>query len=446
MVNLEKIKPGQKIKVSTQKQDFEGIVMPSEDPNTLFIKLNSGYNTGIKKNKIKKIKTLKTTKKTVTLKSAKIKTNKSLPTISILHTGGTIASKVDYSTGAVFAKFKPEDLLEMFPELKDIAQIRSRLVRNMWSDDMRFDHYNLLAKEVQKEVQQGVDAVIITHGTDTLHFSSAALAFILKNPPIPILLVGAQRSSDRGSSDAFLNLICAAQFITKSDFAGVALCMHSSMADNTCSILSPTKVRKMHASRRDAFRPINTSPIALVAKQGKIDFKTKDYLKKDQNKNKAKSAQLNLELFNPKLKIGLIKARPQMFSEEFEAYKKFDGLILEGTGLGHFPISKIDEFTQEHKSIFKQLRELAQKMPVVMSSQTIFGRINMNVYSPGRELLKTGVLGNLHDMTPETTFIKLAWLLSNYSAKEIKEKNLINQNFRGEITKCSEPEEDFLEN
>ncbi|MBS3096655.1 asparaginase, partial [Candidatus Woesearchaeota archaeon] len=182
----------------------------------------------------------------------------------ILHTGGTIASKVDYRSGGVVAAFSPEDIVSMFPELAEIANIDSELIANMWSDDLRFPHFKLIAKVIEKKLKEGVDGIIIGMGTDNLAVASAALTFIVEQTPVPIILVGAQRSSDRGSSDAGMNLICAAEFIAKTDFAGVAICMHEHSDDKTCAVLPPTKTKKLHSSRRDAFKPVNDTIIARV--------------------------------------------------------------------------------------------------------------------------------------------------------------------------------------
>jgi glutamyl-tRNA(Gln) amidotransferase subunit D len=413
--------------LKTSLGTFHGIVV-SEKDDLIVIKLENGYQVSIKRSEIismekknapeKKIKEIKTSEK---------KEDKNLPLISILHTGGTIASKVDYETGAVKAQFKPEELLEMVPELSKIARIKSRLVRNMMSDDMRFAHYNLIASEIKKEIESGTDGIIITQGTDTLHYTSAALSFILDGLSIPVIIVGSQRSSDRGSSDATHNLLAAAYFISHSDFSGVAICMHNSMEDGTCAILPPCKTRKMHSSRRDAFKPINSAEIAIVDyANGKVQFSSSLRGKKDET--------LNLMPINPELKIAFIKSHPNMSASEVACFAGFDGIVLEGTGLGHMPISKTDEFTEENAKIFSEIEKLSKKSIVAMSAQTIFGRIDMNVYSPGRKLIEAGVLGNYSDMTPETTLIKLAWLLSNFTGEDIIKKNLLLKNFRGELS------------
>jgi len=421
-------KTGDNVIVDTKDKEVKGILMPvpESEGEVVILKLESGYNIGIDKKDVKEIKLVKSYSEKKQ-KTAEIKQNKKLPTVSILHTGGTIASKVDYKTGGVIAKFSPGEIIGMFPELTKIANIKSRKIASMQSEMMRFPHYNIMAKEIEKEIKSGTDGIIITHGTDTMHYSSAALRFILEDLSVPVILVGSQRSSDRGSSDAGLNLISACYFIANSDFADVAICMHENLSDESCLILPALKTRKMHTSRRDAFRPINTTPVARVNFNDKnISFMKKGYSKKDNKK-------LKLKLFNEKIKVGLIKTHTNMFAEEFLAYKNFDGLVVEGTGLGHLPNEETDEYTKENKKIFDSLKEMIKNgLITVMSSQTIYGRIQMNVYTPMRELQEIGVLGHLSDMTPEITFIKLAWLLSNYKKKEVKD--LITKNLKGEIS------------
>jgi len=422
-------KTGDSVIVETKEKKINGVLMPvpESEGNIVILKLESGYNVGIDKKSIKSIKLVESYKEKKE-KTSEVKFDKKLPTVSILHTGGTIASKVDYKTGAVSAKFSAAEIMDMFPELKKIANIKSRKIASMQSEMMRFPHYNLMAKEIEKEIKSGTEGIIITHGTDTMHYTSAALRFILDDLPVPVVLVGSQRSSDRGSTDAGLNLVSACYLIANSDFADVAICMHENLDDESCLILPALKTRKMHTSRRDAFRPINSLPVARVNLNEKnISFMKKDYDKKDKNK------KLKLRLFNEKIKVGIVKTHTNMFAEEFLTYKNFDGLVVEGTGLGHLPNEEIDEHTKENKKIFDSLKKMiSEGLLVVMSSQAIYGRIQMNVYTPLRELQDIGVLGHLSDMTPETAFIKLAWLLSNYKKEEVKE--LITKNIRGEIS------------
>lgn len=399
---------------------MDGILVKSDDKH-ITLKLDSGYNVGIAKHRVTRI-----VEKDVELsKAPDVKSahqNSSLPKVLILHTGGTIASKIDYKTGAVNARFEPSELIELFPELKELAHIDSQLISNMMSDDLRFEHYNIIAREIEKEHSK-YKGIIITHGTDTLHYTSAALSFIFEHLNIPVVLVGSQRSSDRGSSDSAINLISAVSFIVNTSLSGVFICMHEDASDNTCTIINGLNARKMHSSRRDAFQSINGNPIA------RVNFFTKEieYLSEYPESSLNSKGTLKIHPFKD-LKIGFVMSHPNMYHEELLAYKDFDGLILEGTGLGHMPISVMDEHTKEHEKIKSTLTELCKKMPVIMTPQTISGIINMNVYSPGRELQEIGVLGNQIALCPETAFIKLAWLLS----QELNVKEEYSKSFRGE--------------
>src|SRR3989344_8597745 len=411
-----KQKVGDLVQISTKKEGISGRLMPSKNKKTI-LKLNSGYNISIDDKNIKSIKKLnqKANKNTAN----KIKQNKSLPKIIILHTGGTLASKVDYETGAVSSQFTPKDILQKYPELKEIACFDSRLIFNGLSENFRFEHYNRLAREIEKV--NDARGIIITHGTDTMAFTSAALSFALDGLSVPVILVGSQRSSDRPSSDAYLNLFLAVKFILETDFRDVGICMHSSMNDDACYILPATKTKKLHSSRRDAFRPINAKPIAEISRDN-IKFFNKNYNKENR--------KLKLKLFNENLRIGILTTHPNMDPSEISLFKSFDGLIIQGTGIGHMPVEGKNE------KILDELKKL--KIPKVMITQSIFGSVNLNVYSTGRKI-RDYLIGDYLDLTLEAAYIKLAWLLSNHP-KDIK--NLFSKNLRNEINERLP--EDFL--
>ena len=427
VLKKRKIEIGHRILVEKGNERYEGLLMPKSpgDPNCLVIKLDNGYNIGIefKKARTKKLKEGKGLRRE--RKKGIVKFDPSKPTISILHIGGTVASRIDYRTGGTFASFTPEDLVEMFPELTGIANIRSRLIFQMYSEDLEFDHWAKMAREVAKEIEKGCSGVIITHGTDTMHYTSAALAFMLQDLPIPVLLVGSQRSSDRGSSDAAMNLLCAANFIANSDFSGVAICMHGSMSDEFCYILPACKTRKMHTSRRDTFRPINDIPVAKVDyRTGGIEFMKRDYAKRDSKR------KLRLDT-NFDKKIAIVKTYPGFSFQELEFYKNYHGIVLEGTGLGHAPVTALDDTTKRHSELLKTIERMTKKgVFIVMTSQCPYGRVNMNVYSPGRDLLKAGVIPAY--MTTETAFVKLGWVLG-HTRDPMEAKRLFSDNLVGEV-------------
>ncbi len=412
------IKVGDKIKVSKEEKYYEGILMPRSfyNPDVLVIKLANGYNIGIEWKNIVKIEKVEEEKKKVARVERKEEIQeKHEKTISILSTGGTIASKVDYRTGGVRPAMTAQDLFEAIPELREIANIEPRTIMQVYSESMNFEHYEKMAKEVFNEIKKGVDGIVIAHGTDTMHYSSAALSFAVQNLGIPVVFVGAQRSSDRGSSDAAVNLISSCLFASQSELAGVFICMHESMSDYACAVHLGTRARKLHASRRDAFKSVNAKPVARVLwREKKIEYLCKDCVNlRDKNKES--------ELFaNFEKKVALIKLHPGFNPEiiDFLIEKSYKGIVLEGTGLGHAP-----------EYVMHAIRNACEHAIVCMTSQCIFGRVNLNVYYTGRDLLKAGVIPC--EMLPEVAFIKLAWALGNFSEEEVKE--IMRKNVAGEI-------------
>ncbi|MFW5865730.1 MAG: Glu-tRNA(Gln) amidotransferase subunit GatD [Nanoarchaeota archaeon] len=439
MATIPDIQENSLVHVTTQHTSYEGILLPSES-DFVVLKLDSGYNIGIDPKRIKEAKLIEKKSASNIPKASLKEQDKTLPEISILHTGGTIASKVDYKTGGVVARFSPEELLELFPELQDIARIDSKLIGNMHSDDFNFSHFNTIASEIHNRAKEGKKRFIVTSGTDFLHYLSAALSFMLKDLPVGVLVVGSQRSSDRGSSDAAMNLICATQFLATTEFQGVGVCMHESTEDNNCLILPGTNIRKMHSSRRDAFKPINTIAYARVDYDKRVVELFRELPKRRIPALPDKIDFIGKPGREHKLRIGMIHSRPHLHPEEFNTYKNYDALVLVGSGLGHFPISKTEGIGPDNTKNKQKIAELAKKMPVVMSTQTIYGRVHLNVYSPARELKDAGVKGHLSTMTPETAYVKIAWLASNTT--KTKAEELFMENMVGELVDI--PEKAFL--
>ncbi|MEM5804597.1 MAG: Glu-tRNA(Gln) amidotransferase subunit GatD [Candidatus Aenigmatarchaeota archaeon] len=421
---------GDKLTLEKAGTIYEGVLMPrinAGDRDCIVLKLKNGYNLGIKAEKGVKVLKSEKAKPKEKAKEIILPFDAKKPTIAIIGTGGTIASRVDYQTGGVVPVNSAGDLVNSIPELKGMANLRCRVLFEMFSEDMNFSHYSDIAKAVADEIRKGCDGVIITHGTDTMHYTAAALSFALRELPVPVVLVGSQRSADRGSSDAAMNMICAANFIIKSDWSGVGICMHGTLSDDYCLIHEGTRVRKMHSSRRDAFQSVNATPIAKVLLDGSVEMLRKEYAKKD----KARKPKV-IEKFERK--VGLLKIYPGIDPAIFRAFSKFRGVVLEGTGLGHASITETDKYTAQNRKIFEELKKLAKKSVVVMSSQCISGRVNMSVYSTGRRLQEIGVVSG-EDMTPEVALVKLAWLLANEPKKA---RELVGQNLAGEISNRGE--------
>src|SRR3989344_1877846 len=358
---------GDIVKVHTEEQAYEGILMPRpeifEKDHTI-IKLENGYNIGIDNTRIKKIEVIKKYEKKKEEKH-KLSHKKGLPTVSILSFGGTISSRVDYRTGGVYADYTAEDFVEMLPELKNVANLKAEKVMGIMSEDFDAEVWKLMARRIAKELNDGeVSGVIVTQGTDTLHFSTAAMSFFLRNLNKPVVFTAAQRSIDRGSSDAFSNLLCAVNAASKFDAASIVTCMHGTSDDSYCILNRGTKVRKMHTSRRDAFRPINELPLAKVYEDGKIEVLNGNYSKRNDGKVKLDS--------NFEKKTASVYFYPGMNPEIFDFYleKKYRGIVIAGTGLGHISTSNPDY------PFIKKLKELIGKnVAIVIAPQTLYGRV-----------------------------------------------------------------------
>lgn len=418
------ISEGDEIKIEKEGEVYKGTLMPRSktgNNDCIVIKLKNGYNLGIEFENVE-LEKLSEGKSKEKEKEAKEVEDAD---ITILHTGGTIASKVSYSEGGVISKFSPKEILDMYPELEEIASVRSKLVEQMLSEDIEFSHYNKIAQAIKKEIKKGVKGVIISHGTDTMHYTSAALSLVLKNVPVPVILVGSQRSSDRPSSDAAMNLISAARFIMETNFKGVGICMHGASSDNYCVVHPGTHARKMHTSRRDAFKTIGDKPIAKINyPEGKIEFLKE--LKSEEGEFKLKN--------NFEEKVALVKTHPSLNPDiiDFYAEKNYKGIVIEGTGLGHAPVNPTESAREDHEKLLEGIERFIEKGGVVaMTSQCIHGRINMNVYETGRKLKEVGVISG-KNMTPETAFVKLSWSLANSNSKKEAE-DVFKTNIAGEI-------------
>ena len=417
---------GDTIKVHKEDITYTGILLdrPEDaDDGYLVIKLSSGYNIGVAIDNTTAELIEKGDKPKIGYDESEIPIDDNKQNISIISTGGTVSSVIDYRTGAVHPKFTASDLVKANPELLDYANYNVKALYNILSENMKTEYWVKASREIADEISDGSDGIVIAHGTDTMHYTSAALSFMLKTP-VPIIITGAQRSSDRPSSDANINLIDSV-IAANGDIAEVCVCMHGSLNDEYTYLHKGTKVRKMHTSRRDTFRSINTQPIAKIENK-KININSNyKYTKRGDN---------NLELKDSiEKKVGFIKSFPGI-SEEFIEYhidKGYKGLVIEGTGLGHVPNNLIDSFK----------RAKYENIPVIMTSQCLYGRVNMNVYSTGREILDSGVISAL-DMTPETTYVKLCWVLGQSDDyQEVKE--IMQTNICGEFSEKSSIK-DFL--
>jgi len=415
---------GDIISLSHEGTEYTGILMPrsqvGSDSFHIVIKLKSGYNIGISIDETTIIHRKKVGTKKIATHDDIIHEDRKLPKVTILSTGGTIASKVDYQTGAVNPALSAKDLYDTVPELKNYANIQADVIMSALSENIHPSDWTKIAHSIASSIHAGVDGVVVAHGTDTLGFTSAALSFALQNLPVPVVLVGSQRSSDRPSSDAAMNLLGATALATKADAAEVMVLMHAETSDSFLHAHRGTRVRKLHTSRRDAFQSVNDCPLFKVDNL-EVEELHHPLLRRDKSRKFA---------LKPKFeeKVALLKTYPGIDNGIINYFVEsaFRGLIIEGSGLGHTP----DKLQGAIKNA------IDAGLIVAMTSQCIFGRTNMNVYRSGVELLDIGVI-SCEDMLPETALAKLMWTLGNSKNSE-KAKEQFLEPLAGEINMRSE--------
>jgi len=416
-------KPGDLVEVSLMKASYQGTLLESPEPGIVLLKLNSGYNIGLVKKEINEIKILKKAEREKE-KGPELKKDNEKPDIAIIMTGGTISSELDSKTGAVSWLTTPEKLFRFYPEVFDkVNVIKVEVPFMMGSENLGFREWQKIARVAVKLLNNPeIKGIIITHGTDTLHYTSAALSFFLRDLHKPVVLTYSQRSTDRASSDANLNLQCAA-IVATSEIAEVVLVGHASTEDNYCYALRGTKVRKLHSSRRDAFKPVNAKPIARIISNA--DDSRIDILGNFNKRNQHGKVILDSKFED---KIALLKFYPGQDPDILDYYRKrgYKGIVIEMLGLGHVATS------ESRNSWTRKIKEIQKKgMIVCAAAQTIYGRLNPMVYSTGRELTRSGIIF-LEDMLAETAFVKLGWVLGKTKNKE-EVKKLMLTNIAGEF-------------
>ena len=387
---------GSVLAVESKGRTFTGTLMPHHEfsaPDTLILKMKSGYNVGIKVYSDSDVKVID--RPVVRVKTdVVVEPKKGLKNVVLIGTGGTIASYVDYRTGAVHPALSTSDMVNAVPEIRDVANISARVLFSIFSENMNVNHWQELAKAVAEEINNGADAIIIPHGTDTMGYTAAAMSFMLGDVSKPVVLVGAQRSSDRPSSDASSNLLAATRFCVNGNRAGVFVIMHDTPGDDSFAVHTGSRVRKMHTSRRDAFHSINVPPVAHIDKDGKIIFTGEGH----PVTNSKITVTPDMEM-----RTVLLQFYPGMDPTLFEdVLMKSKGIVIAGSGLGHVNENMVP--------LIKKACDNGSL--VVITSQCLNGRTNLNVYNTGRDMIAAGAITVL-DMLPETAYVKLMWALAN---------------------------------
>jgi len=400
-----------KFKIDTTRGLFEGTILPrseSDDDKHIVLKISSGYNIGINIDTIKNIKELGYKKAKYKIPEKEFPYSDDMPNVKLFGTGGTIASRLDYRTGAVIPAFSPGELYGAVPELADICNLTTEKLFAVFSENMGPEQYKILAKSIGKEIEKGIDGIIVGHGTDTLHHTAAALTYMVQDQPIPIVLVGSQRSSDRPSSDAALNLMHAVYAAGHSDIAETMVCMFGPTSDEYGFLHRGTRVRKMHSSYRSTFRTIGDIPLARVTRDS-VELLKDQYNPRKTNRN-AKIMPYFEEM------ISIVYYYPNMRPDIIHSLvdNGYRGIVIAGTGLGHV-----------NKPLYPALKRAADEgVAVYMTVQTLWGYVHMYVYETGRDMMDLGVIP-AENMLPEVAYIKLGWALGQTDDMEEVKKIML---------------------
>ena len=378
---------------------FEGVILPRSgtfDDLHIVLKLKNGYNVGIHVDRVDSVEEVGYKEAVYKIPEKEFPSRPDLPKVTLLGTGGTIASRLDYRTGAVIPAFTPGELYGAVPELADICNLTTKKIFGVFSENMAWPEYEILAENIGREINAGADGIVVGHGTDTMGHTAAALSFMVQNSPVPIVLVGSQRSSDRPSSDAALNLIHAVRTAAWADTAEVQICMFGPTSDSYALLHRGTRCRKMHSSYRSTFRTVGDIPLCIVEDD---DFKylTNDYLRRDPERevmvDTAHDDRVTILYYYPGMKPDLVDALVE---------KGYRGIVIAGTGLRHV-----------NSPLYPALeRAISNGVHIVMTVQTLWGFAQMYVYDTGRDLLDIGVVP-LDNMLPETALMKLGWVLGH---------------------------------
>ena len=414
--------------VQTTRGEFKGIVLPrseTDDDRHVVLKLITGYNVGITVDTITDMIATGRKEAHYKIPEKQFPVSPNKPNIKLFGTGGTIASRLDYRTGAVIPAFSPGELYGACPELADICNLTTDKLFAVFSENMGPEQYKKLAVEIGKAIENGVDGIVIGHGTDTMHHTAAALSFMIQNPPVPIVLVGSQRSSDRPSSDAALNLIHATKTAAESDIAEIMVCMFGPTSDEYGLLHRGTRVRKMHSSYRSTFRTIGDIPLAQVDRE-KITPLRQDYARRRDDHNVD-----ILPFFEER--VAMIYYYPNMHPDIIDSLvdNGYRGIVIAGTGLGHV-----------NKPLYPAIERATKAgVAIYMTVQTLWGYVHMFVYDTGRDLMSKGVIPS-ENMLPEVAYIKLGWALGQTDDLE-KLRELMLTPVQGEITE-REPYNGYL--
>lgn len=326
------------------------------------------------------------------------------PKVLIVSTGGTITMLKD-SAGSLSPCENASALINKIPELENLADIDVLPLANIDSSNLTPDLWVAIAKAIYQRIKE-YDGFVIAHGTDTLCYTAAAISFMIQELNKPIVLTGSQVPLEEIGSDGRSNLINAVR-VAISDLSEVAVVFGS-------LIIRGTRAKKLSAFDMQAFTSVNDIPLGTIGLSIKFNHgarfrsKRKPMLRTFLNKN-----------------VAFLTVYPGMKPEilDFLA-ENHDGIVLAGYGAGNIP-------NGEFSLVPAISRATAKNTPVVVCTQCMMGSTEMELYQVGRAALDAAAIPAM-DMTPETTIVKLMWVLGQTDDIATID-SMMQKNFLGEI-------------
>ena len=321
------------------------------------------------------------------------------PKILLLTTGGTI-TMLKSSNGALQPCEDADKLIKAIPEIEILPIV------NIDSSNFTPQVWLQIAKAIFHRMKD-FDGFVVAHGTDTMCYTSAALSFMLQELNKPVVITGAQVPLEEIGSDGRSNLINAVR-VAISDLAEVAVVFGS-------QIIRGTRAKKMSAFDMQAFVSVNDNPLGRIGLSIKYD---------DSAKLRSKKKPLLRPFLNDR--VAMIPVYPGIKPEIIEYLAQtHSGIVIEGYGAGNLP-------TDENINLIPAIKSaIERKVPVVVCTQCILGSTEMELYQVGRAALDVGAIPAM-DMTPETSMVKLMWVLGQTDDIESID-SMMQKSFVGEL-------------
>ena len=303
--------------------------------------------------------------------------------ILMIGTGGTIAS--GQTAEGLAPELDPSRLLQDTPRVAQLCRVDCLQLYSLDSTNIRPDHWLGLARAIRERYDQ-YDGFVISHGTDTMAYTAAALSYLIQDCPKPIVLTGAQKPIWYDGTDSKRNLTDAFLYACRG-CGGVQIVFNG-------KVILGTRARKTFSKSFQAFSSVNYPELALIQDERLLQY--------------IRCKSLERPVFFDRLDphVGLLKLIPGV-EDELAAFmlERYDGLIIESFGVGGLP-------DYEGGRLDAILRgAVARGKIVVMTTQVPNEGSDLTVYHVGGRLKSSMNLLEAYDMTTEAAVAKLMWIL-----------------------------------